>query len=128
MEFNKILVGTDGKPAKQTIAKGYNEDGSATGVETINITLGHVITTSLNFIDPKAKESLTPEVIYKRGKQTYQINMGVIPEEFSTVEGVAELKETLGKVSIFNPVILYQVAVDLEAYLATCNTVKTITK
>lgn len=124
MNFKKQLVAADGLPATQTIAKGYNEDGSPKGLETINITVGHVITTSLNFTDPQSKEVISPEVMYKRGKQTYEINMGIIPAEFGTVEGVAEVKEVLAKARIFNPVIIYQVASELEAYLA--NQTKTI--
>lgn len=118
MNLKKQLLGADGLPATQTIAKGYNEDGTPSGLETIGITVKHVLTTSLNYTDPQSKETPSAESVYKKGKQSYELNMGVIPSEFSTVEGVAEIKETMAKARIFNPVILYQVANELETYLA----------
>jgi hypothetical protein len=117
MNLNKQLAGQDGLPATQQIAKGYNEDGSPKGIETINITVGHVIRTCLNHVDREKKEQ--PEIFYKKGKQSYEINCGIIPNEFNTVEGVTEIKELMSETKLFIPLICYQVAQELEENLKT---------
>ena len=117
MNYNLVLKTADNKPAIQQVIEGYDAKGVPTNVITKDLTLGDVLKTCLN--SREKDDKLTKEQVFKRGKQAYEISQGIISEEFSTVEGVAELKDCLLQNNNFLPLITYQAVTAVEEYLAT---------
>lgn len=103
-DLNKQLVSLDGTLATQTIANGYNPDGSPKELKEIPLTVGLVLKSALNYQGKDGKLELDDAV--KRGKWIMSIQQNVCPD--FKVEEQAKIKQLVVDAG-FSPIIIAQI-------------------
>ncbi len=109
-DLKKQLIGLDGQPATQTVANGYNLDGSPKSVVEQDLTVGLILKAALNHVTKE--KPLTLDQSVKRGKWIMAINKGDSPD--FKVEEQAEIKTAVLEAG-FGPIIVAQIDEIIEA-------------
>lgn len=103
-DLKKQLVSLDGTLATQTVANGYNADGTPKSLTEIPLSVGLVLKAAFNFTSKENKLDLNEAV--QRGKWIISINKDICPD--FKVEDQAKIKQLCVDAG-FNPIIIAQI-------------------